>query len=130
MAGLYPADDLQALYCDEALGALEDMLNRIVATFGLEGDALKAAREELAEGWLSIYIKGLSEILARGGDYIADNRLTIADLKLLMQVRWIRGGALDHIPTDLIDRLAPNLVEHEARVGNDPIVKAYYESRQ
>ena len=130
MAGLYPEDDLQALYCDEAMGALEDLLNRIVATFGLEGDELKAAREELTEGWLSVFIKGLGEILARGGDYVADNRLTIADLKLYMQVRWLRGGAVDHVPTDLIDRLAPNLVEHEARVGDDPIVKAYYESRQ
>ena len=47
MAGLYPEDDLQALYCDEALGATEDLLHSLTPTFGLEGDKLKAAREEL-----------------------------------------------------------------------------------
>ena len=53
MAELYPADNLQALDCDEVMGAIEDLSNRIVQTFGLEGDELKLAREKLADGWLS-----------------------------------------------------------------------------
>ena len=40
-AGLYPEDDLQALYCDEALGAIEDLFHCVVPTFGLEGEALR-----------------------------------------------------------------------------------------
>lgn len=48
--GLYPEDELQAFYCDETIEAVEDMLHRIVATFGLEGGELKKAREELAAG--------------------------------------------------------------------------------
>ena len=130
MAGLYPDDDLQALYCDEAMGAIEDLLHQIVATFGLQGDELKAAREKLTDGWLSIFIKGLAELLARGGgQYFADNRLTVADLKVFMQVRSLRSGTLDHVPTDLVDRLAPSLVEHEERISRDPIVSGYYEAR-
>ncbi len=129
LAGLYPEDELQALYCDEALGALEDLLHCIVPTFGLQGDELKAAREKLVDGWLSVYVKGLGRLLQRGGDYFADNRLTVADLKAWTQTRWLRNGSLDHVPTDLVDRLAPGLVEHEARVAADPIVVAYYESR-
>ena len=129
MAGLYPDDDLQALYCDEALGVLEDLLHCVVPTFGLQGDELKAAREKLVDGWLSIYVKGLGKLLERGGDYFADNRLTIADLKAWTQTRWLRNGSLDHVPTDLVDTLAPGLVEHEARVAADPIVVAYYGSR-
>ena len=35
LAGLYPEDALQALYCDEAMGAVEDLLHQIVPTFGL-----------------------------------------------------------------------------------------------
>lgn len=131
MAGLYPEDDLQALYCDEAMDAVEDMLHQIVGTFGLEGDALKAAREELVDRWLTVFIRGLAEILERGGgEYFADNRLTVADLKVFVQVRSLRSGTLDHVPTDLVETLAPGLAQHQERVGNDPIVTAYYAARK
>jgi glutathione S-transferase len=131
MAGLYPDDDLQALYCDEAMGAVEDLLHQVVHTFGLEGDELKAAREKLVDGWLTTVIKGLGELLARGGGvYFADNRLTVADLKVYVQIRSLLAGTLDHVPVELVDKLAPALVEHEERVAHDPIVTAYYESRK
>jgi glutathione S-transferase len=130
MAGLYPDDDMQALYCDEAMGAVEDLLHQVVHTFGLEGDELKAAREKLVDGWLTTVIKGLGELLARGGGvYFADNRLTVADLKVYVQTRSLLAGTLDHVPVELVDKVAPALVEHEERVANDPIVTAYYESR-
>jgi glutathione S-transferase len=47
-----------------------------------------------------------------------------------MQTRWLRSGTLDHIPSDLVQRLAPNLVDHQARIENDPVVTAYYASRK
>ncbi len=130
LAGLYPEDSLQALYCDEVLGVLEDVNHHVVRTFGLEGDALKEAREKLVGGWLTVYLRGLGELLARGGgDYFADNRMTVADLKVFVQTRWLRSGALDHVPTDLVDQLAPGLVEHQGRIAADPRVVAYYASR-
>lgn len=130
LAGLYPEDGVQALYCDEAMDAVEDLLHHVVYTFGLEGDELKAAREKLIDGWMTIFIRGLGEILERGGDYIADNRLTVADLKVYVQTRSLRSGMLDHVPTDLVDSLAPNLVEHEARIAANPVVKSYYAGKQ
>lgn len=130
MAGLYPVDDLQALYCDEVLDALEDISHYIVPTFGLEGDELRLAREKLVDGWLSVYLRGLDELLARGGGkYFADNGLTVADLKAFVQTRWLRSGSLDHIPTDLVQRLAPGLVEHQERIESDSRVVAYYATR-
>ncbi len=130
MAGLYPEDSLQALYCDEPMDAVEDLLHQVVQSFGLEGDELKAAREKLVDGWITVFVKGLAEILERGGaEYFADNRLTVADLKVYMQIRSLRAGTLDHVPTDLVDKLAPGLVQHEERVGNDPIVTAYSAAR-
>ncbi len=130
MAGLYPADPIQALYCDEVLGAHEDLLHYVVHTFGLEGDALKRAREELVDGWLSTFIRGFEELLKRGGgEYFADGRLTMADLKAFVQLRSLRSGNLDHVPTDIVDRLAPTLAKHEARIASDPLVVAYYASR-
>ncbi len=130
MAGLYPEDSLQALYCDEAMGAVEDLLHQVVHTFGLEGDELKAAREKLADGWITTFATGLAQLLARGGgEYFADGRLTVADLKVYEQVRSLKSGNLDHVPVDLLDRIAPSLVEHQARIADDPVVSGYYASR-
>ena len=130
LAGLYPEDDVQALYCDEALGAVEDTYHHIVRTFGLQDDELKKAREKLVDGWLSVYLRGLNELLARGGGvYFADNRLTVADLKVFVQIRSLTKGTLDHVPTDLVQRLVPDLVEHQERIESDPLVVAYYSSR-
>lgn len=130
MAGLYPKDDLQALYCDEVLGALEDLTNRIVATFGLEGEELRLAREKLVDGWLKIFLQGLEQLLIRGGGkYFADNQMTIADLRTFIQTRSLSKGILDYVPTDIVKRLAPGLSEHMERIGADPRVRAYYDSR-
>ncbi len=130
MAGLYPEDDLQALYCDEAMEAVEDLLHYIVQSFGLEGEELRIAREKLVDGWLSTFLRGLEELLQRGGgEYFANNRLTVADLKVFVQVRSLTSGNLDHVPSDIVEKLAPGLVRHQARIEADPIVTAYYASR-
>lgn len=129
MAGLYPEDAAQALYCDEALGAIEDLLHKLVPTFGLEGEELKSAREALVDGWITIFVKGLGEILERGGDYFADNKLTVADLKVAYMVQWLNSGQLDHVPTDLVERLAPALNAHAERTMSDPVVTSYYAAR-
>jgi prostaglandin-H2 D-isomerase / glutathione transferase len=130
MAGLYPKDDLQALYCDEVMDALEDLSHYIVQTFGLQEEELRLAREKLVEGWLSVYLRGLDELLTRGGgQYFADNGLTMADLKTFVQTRSLRSGTLDHVPTNLVQQLAPGLVEHQERIEGDPRVAAYYATR-
>lgn len=130
LAGLYPEDPLQALFCDETMDAIEDINHYLGPTFGLQGDALKAAREQVVERRLSVFLPGLARLLARGGgEYFADGRLTVADLKVFVQTRWFRSGQLDHIAADLVDTLAPALVEHQTRVERDPVVTGYYEAR-
>jgi len=130
MAGLYPADDLQALYCDEVLGALEDLSHYIVRTFGLQEEELQLAREKLVDGWLSIYLRGLDQLLIRGGgQYFADNQLTVADLRAFVQTRSLCTGILDYVPTDIVQRVAPGLFEHRKRIEADPRVVAYYATR-
>lgn len=128
--GLYPGDDTQALYCDEAMDAIEDISHHIGGTFGLKGEELRQAREKLVAGWLSVFLRGLDELLTRGGGkYFANSALTVADLKVFMQTRWLRSGSLDHIPADIVERLAPGLVAHQERIAGDPVVTAYYATR-
>jgi len=127
LAGLYPTDDLQALYCDEVMDAVEDLNHAVGKTFGLKGDAMKQAREDFVKGRLATYIKGLDELLARGGgQYFADGRMTVADLKVFVETRNLAKGILDHVPTDIVEGLAPALAEHRDRITNDPRVVAYY----
>jgi len=71
-----------------------------------------------------------ARLKAAGGEYFADKRLTVADLKVFMLTRWLRGGVLDHIPKDLVDRVAPLLVKHFERVASHPKVADYYQRRK
>lgn len=82
-AGLYPDDAWQAFLCDEVMDIVEDASNAVGKTMGLQGEALKAAREELAAGRLTAILNLLNKRLEdAGGDYFADNKLTMADLKM------------------------------------------------
>jgi len=125
--GLYPTDDLQALYCDEAMDACEDLSHAIGNTFGLKDDELKQAREKFVKGPLATCIKGLDGLLARGGgQFFADGCMTVADLKIFVQTRALAKGVLDHVPTDIVEELAPSLAAHRDRITNDSRITAYY----
>lgn len=130
LAGLYPRDELQALLCDEVIAALEDLNVRIVATFGLADAALREARAALAGDALPRYLRWLErQLAARGGAFLADGRLTIADLKAFVMLRWLGSGKLDHLPADLIDSVAPELPGYVARIAATPAIEQYYRAR-
>jgi len=65
-------------------------------------------------------------LLAHGGQYFADNRLTVADLKVFVDVRGLNSGRLDHVPADLVEKVAPALNAHMQRIAQTPAVVAYY----
>jgi glutathione S-transferase len=131
LAGLYPEDALQALYCDEAMDAVEDISVKVAPTLFMKDEAeKKRLREELADGAISFYLKALANRLeARGGMWFADGRLTVADLKVFVWLRHIIRGGLDHVPADLPARVAPALVAHFERVRSQPAIQAYYQAR-
>ncbi len=127
LAGLYPSDPWQAALCDEAMEAVEDITTKIGATFFLPEEQKKAQRKALVEGPIPFYLTRLQQRLeAHGGKYFAADRLSVADLKVFVWIRYLKSGALDHVPTDLPDRVAPKLLEHYERIKSDPRVKAYY----
>lgn len=130
LAGLYPGDDWQAALVDEVMDAIEDITHKIGNTFALEGEAKKKAREALAAGPITRFLQQLeSRLKAGGGEWFAERRLTVADLKCFLWVRWLKSGALDHIPADIVDRHAPLLAKHLERVKNYPKIAAYYAAR-
>jgi glutathione S-transferase len=131
LAGLYPKDDWQAFACDEIMDAVEDISTKVADTIDMPPDEKREAREALAAGLIPRYLGQLQAKLgAAGGEYFADRRLTVADLKVFMWIRWLRSGVLDHIPRDLVDGVAPQLVKHFERVAGHPKIAAYYAGRR
>ena len=127
LAGLYPVDTYQALLCDEVMCVVEDATVQLVPSFRMTGDEQKAARLALVNGSMPMYLGWLqSQLMAHGGEYFADNRLTIADLKVFVDVRGLNSGRLDHVPTDLVEKVAPALNAHMERIANMPAVLQYY----
>ena len=127
LAGLYPTDPFQALLCDEVMYVVEEANVKLGPTFRMKGEEQKAARQALVEGAMPVYLSWLQkQLLAHGGEYFADNRLTVADLKVFVDVRTLNSGRFDHVPTNLVEKVAPALNEHMRRVSSIPEVAAYY----
>jgi glutathione S-transferase len=127
LANLYPTDPYQALLCDEVLQAVEDLNIKLGASFGMTGEALQQAREAFVSGPLSTYLRWLqAQLVAHGGAYFADQRLTVADLKVFVFVRGVVSGRLDHVPTTIVEQLAPAVQAHMQRIAELPAVAAYY----
>ena len=127
LAGLYPTDAYQALLCDEVAYVVEEAGVKLGPTFRMSGEEQKAARLALVNGSMPVYLSWLqSQLLAHGGQYFADNRLTVADLKVFVDVRGLNSGRLDHVPTDLVEKVAPALNAHMQRIAQTPAVAQYY----
>jgi glutathione S-transferase len=127
LAGLYPTDPFQALLCDEVMFVIEEAGVKMGPSFRMTGDAQKEARLALVNGSMPVYLAWLqSHLVAHGGLYFADNRLTVADLKVFVDVRSLNSGRLDHVPNDLVEKVAPLLNSHMQRVAQTPAVLDYY----
>jgi len=129
LCDLYPSDPLQAALCDEVMSAVEDVSVKGQATmFIKDPEEKKQARIKLAEGPLPFFIKRVGARLEdRGSDFFADNRLTVADLKVFIWVRSLGLGILDHVPDDLVPKNAPALQAHHDRVWAIDKIRAHYD---
>jgi glutathione S-transferase len=127
LAGLYPTDAYQALLCDEVMYVVEEASAKLGPSFRMTGEEQKAARLALVSGSMPIYLGWLqNQLLAHGGKFFADNRLTVADLKVFVDVRGLNSGRLDHVPADLVESVAPALNAHMQRIAQTPAITAYY----
>lgn len=129
LTGLYPSDPWQAALCDQAMDAVEDIDNKMMPSMFLKDeDEKRAARKALAEGPIACTLKNLAACLqAQGGQFFADGRLTVADLKVFVWVRALRSGRIDHMASDLPDTLAASLVAHSEHVLKLPVIAKHYD---
>jgi glutathione S-transferase len=127
LANLYPNDPYQALLCDEVMYVVEEANVKLDPTFRMSGEEQKAARLALVNGSIPVYLAWLEKrLIAQGGNYFADQRLTVADLKVFVDIHGLNSGRLDHVPADLVERVAPRLNAHSRHIAELPAVRAYY----
>jgi glutathione S-transferase len=131
LTGLYPEDALEAAFCDEAMDAVEELSAKIAPSFAIQDpEEKKRARIALADGPISqAFVAIEKRLAARGGEWFADRRLTVADIKIFLALRHLKSGQLDFVPTDLAERVAPGLAAHFERVKAHADVQAYYQWR-
>ena len=117
MADLYPQDNWQAAVCDDVMDSADDAMQLLVNTFFIPEDEKQRVRSELVAGPLPMFLSGLNaRLLASGGEFFCDGRLTMADLKILMLTRSLTSGNLDYVPTSIVGDHAADLLAHRERV--------------
>ena len=64
-----------------------------------------------------MFLAGLNAtLLANGGEFFCDGRMTMADLKILMLTRSLSSGNLDYVPASIVAEHAADLLPHRERV--------------
>ena len=130
LADMYPSDPWQAAMCDETLESVEELTMHIGSTMHLNDADKKVKREMLAAETIPVSLGGMEKrLVANGGKFFANQQLTVADLKVCDVVEWLTSGMLDHIPKDLVSRVAPSLTQHCDRIKNDSRIQEYYKKR-
>jgi glutathione S-transferase len=119
MADLYPQDIWEAAVCDDVMDTADDLMQLLVNTFFMPEEEKQRVRTELVAGAIPMFLSGLNTtLLANGGEFFCDGRLTMADLKILMIIRNLSSGNLDYVPASIVAEHAADLLPHRQRIEN------------
>lgn len=131
LAKLYPSHDaLLALRVDEVLGALEELLDKIVPSLReSNADKKLAMRRELAEVTIPRYLRLIEARLDKLEPQLPASQLFIHHLSIYSFVEWMKGGHLDHVPATVTDGYAQWNRIHSI-VKEHPKVMEWYAMRK
>jgi glutathione S-transferase len=123
--GLYPEDAFEAARHDALMEVAEDLRHRISPTMRMpDGPERTAARQQLAEGYLVQWGRGVERLIGEG-PFVGGAQPGVADVKLYMVDRWISSGGIDGIPVTLYDPF-PKLKAVAEGIRTHPAVVAWY----
>jgi len=121
---LHPADAFEAARHESLMCAVEELRHTLTPSLRITDPALKRqTREALAANELNTWGSQVERQLG-DGPFIGGATLQVADIKLYMVVRWLTSGALDHVPTTVLDH-CPKLLRLFREVGEHQGVKAW-----
>lgn len=122
--GLHPADDVEAARHEGMMQHVEDLRATVGPTLRMRDPGKKAAREDLATGYLPAWGRAAEKNIA-AGPFFGGERIHVADLKLYMAVRWFCSGTVDYIPATIFADF-PKLVGVHDAVEAHPGVRSWY----
>ena len=122
--GLLPEDEWEALRLESLLSAVEDIRYAIGRTFGIKDPKeLEQKRAELVEGPLKTWASFMEKQIV--GPFAGGERISVADVRLFVLTRWLKGGVLDHVPPDVLSSF-PKLETLHDSVKQHPKVVAWH----
>jgi glutathione S-transferase len=128
--GLHPRDDFEAARHEAMMAHVEDMRHAVGPSGRLKDEVeKKRVRTELAAGYLPTWGANAERQITGDGPFFAGSALNVVDLKLLVAVRFLKSGVLDHVPPTILDS-CPKLNRIHDAVRDDARVKAWAEKKR
>lgn len=98
-AGLYPEDTEKGLFVDEVLMNAESMMGKV--PYDKDPETRKTNRAAFAQGFLKRVWGRWADRLSTDGPFYLGSEFSLADIVIYLQIKTLRSGFLDDIPTDL-----------------------------
>jgi glutathione S-transferase len=130
LAGMYPDDSIQALFVDEVMDSLNEMMGKAPRKAeGMTDDDFKDARQGFQKTTMTKTSEFVESIIQTngGGSSVAKGQATVADLLVEGLITTIGSGSWDHIDKDFFSGYPGMLATADAIAKNAGVV-SYYES--
>jgi glutathione S-transferase len=126
--GLHPEDPWEGARHDAVLEACEDLRQRLSATSRMADAAeKKGARQALAKDFIPRWAEGIQGLIG-GGAFVGGAQPSVADIKIYVIEKSLRGGTFDDMPTTVLDGFA-RLQAVAQGIASHPAVLAWYAQR-
>jgi prostaglandin-H2 D-isomerase / glutathione transferase len=124
--GLHPKDNFEAARHEAMMSHVEDLRQRVNPSMRMSDEAeKKKAREDIAANYLPAWAQFTENQISDDGPFFGGSSINVVDFKILIIVRWIKSGALDHVPTDSLAKFTKLNRVHDA-VEAHPRVREWY----
>jgi glutathione S-transferase len=122
--GLHPTDDFEAARHEGLMQHAEDLRARLSPTLRMGDAEKKTAREALARDYLPQWAQAAERNIGPG-PFVGGDKISVADIKLYMVVRWLSSGTVDHIPGTIFADY-PTLMRLHDAVRDHDAVRAWH----
>ena len=121
--GLHPEDPFEAGRHEAILEYAEELRHKASPAVKMSDELKKTTRESFASTYVPAWGANVERQIA--GPFFGGAAIHVVDCKLFMIVRFLRGGALDHVPTTVLDPFPKLLALHDA-VRDHARVREWY----